>query len=69
MVMSEEASTKAEHMLKVFELNNMSGRETVKGLLFLNGALLRALEEDEDLTHAMWMNLVSEAVVSAKAPD
>lgn len=67
--MSEDADTKAKHMLKVFELNGMSGRETVKGLLFINGALLRAMETQVEIDHPTWMNLVSEAVASAKFDD
>lgn len=69
MAISEDADSKAKHMLKVFKLNDLSGKETVKGLLFINGALLRAVETQVELDHAMWMNLVSEAIASARASD
>jgi hypothetical protein len=69
MAMSEDSGEKAMHMVRVFELNDLTGRETVKGLLFLNGALLRAVEKGYEVDEAMWMNLVSEAIVTAKADD
>lgn len=69
MALSEDATTKSEHMINVFNLNGLSGPETAKALFFLTGALLRVIEKKHDLDHAMWMNLVSESITSAKADD
>jgi hypothetical protein len=60
---------RAEHLTRVFDLNNLTDEEGAHASLFLIGVLMRLVDELDPaaLTDALWMNMVSESIALVRS--